>query len=245
MRLYDDTGDLWRAYGAFAQLAERRPRLCERVMPRRIPRWDSKVCRQITADIDKRLAGPLTADLAAALRRFRTAIMGTQAVALRPAPPYVPPPAASTKPPREHRQDAVIESARRALAEGDLDAAQRALSQSRTANPARPSLDALLVQAQLEMARGNVRRAGLAAMTVVTDYPDAPQAAEALIIAGDTMQRLGRREKAADLFRRAADHARASPDTKRRAQERIAALPPMPLRPAAPTPTTGDPGATP
>jgi len=73
--LYADSGDLWSSYGAYSKLVLNHPQLCQRIIPRRIPRKDSQVCRKILQDIEDVLSKPQPENLTAGLRRFRSAIL--------------------------------------------------------------------------------------------------------------------------------------------------------------------------
>lgn len=73
--LYADSGDLWNAYRTYSKLALTHPQLCARIIPKRIPRKDSQVCRKILQDIDDVLSQPQPENLTAALQRLRSSIL--------------------------------------------------------------------------------------------------------------------------------------------------------------------------
>lgn len=75
VRLHDDVGELFKAYEAYCRLAVGHPRLAEKSLPRKIPRADSKQCRELLADIEARLAKPQPEGLSLALKRIRAAVL--------------------------------------------------------------------------------------------------------------------------------------------------------------------------
>jgi tetratricopeptide (TPR) repeat protein len=234
--LCDEMGELWIAYRGYLQLAAEHPRLCERILPRRIPRKDSKVCRDILVDIEAASSQPQSANLAAARERMRRAVLRlppSDPVAKSPAVPapgkpgpVEAPPAANLRPPADSPLSPRLAAVRDALLTGDLDAATRRLEECRALARPRDESALLLLDAQLAWARGDVRGAGLRAMQIVAGYPNSPEVAEALFVTGQTHEKLNRPEKALELYQRSAADARASEDLKRRARERINALAP-------------------
>jgi len=225
----DELGELWIAYRAYLSLAETHPRLCERIVPKRIPRKDSKVCRDILADIDGAMEARQSDNVTGAMTHFRNAILRLKpsepvAAVPGPQPTADSPPAASVRPPVESAISPRLATVRDSLTHGDLAVAARGLDECRAlATPGdEPAL--LLIEAELALARGEVRQAGLAAMRIVASHPNSPQTADALFVAGQTQEKLGRTEKALELYRRSAADARASDELKARVGQRIGAL---------------------
>ncbi len=225
----DELGELWIAYRAYLSLAETHPRLCERIVPKRIPRKDSKVCREIVADIDAAMTERPSDNVVGAMTHFRNAVLRlkpSEPVAAAPGttPTVNSPPAASVRPPVESAISPRLATVRDSLSRGDLAATARGLDECRAlATPGdEPAL--LLIEAELALAKGEVRQSGLAAMRIVASHPNSPQVAEALFVAGQTQEKLGRTEKALDLYRRSAADARASDELKARVGQRIGAL---------------------
>src|SRR5262249_53067937 len=129
------------------------------------------------------------------------------------------PPAASIQPDR-------LGAVQSALDRDELDSARKLLETVKTDSGSRPDPAILLLEAQLAMKQGHARQAGGKAIEIVVEYPKSPQHPDALFVAATSQEKLGRPGKALELYRRCADANGTSPETKRRAQERIDALAP-------------------
>lgn len=250
VRLYEESGDLWSSYLHYASLAGGHPRLAERLLPRRAPRADSKICRQIVSDIDQRLASRQSAELSEALLRYRATILreplpkarlttdepaGPASDAPRPSDAS---PAANVRPSAEASVAESVNRARKALAEGDLGSASKvyeALSQR--VGEARPP-ELLLLEAELGLARKQYRQAGVAALRLAVDYPQSVLVPEALFLAARSQEQLDRPGKAVDFYRRCALHPQVSPELKQQALDRVREL--QAGSEAAQAPSSGD-----
>ncbi|MFO0972739.1 MAG: hypothetical protein U1A27_04770 [Phycisphaerae bacterium] len=230
IRLYDDVGQTRKAYRAYTALAVNRPGLLADALPRRIPRADSQVCREILVDIDARLERSPSAELTAALTRYRNAILRLPDTppAAQPAPgaPGTPPdaapgPAGHNRPPSQF--GLAFQQAREMISAGDLAGADRVISSLRSQSPV-PRPELLLVDAERALAAGDLHGAAIAAMRLLVDFPESPLAADALFVAAQTQEKLGRAYKALELYRRCAALAGISEQRHQAAQGRIAAL---------------------
>ncbi len=250
VRLYEESGDLWNAYLHYASLAGGHPRLAERLLPRRAPRADSKICRQIVADIDERLVGRPSVEVTEALLRYRATILREPLPKPRTVPveaakpvseaarPTDAPPAANVRPGTEASVAESANRARKALAEGDLGGTAKVYeSLIQRVGEARPP-ELLMLEADLGLARKQFRQAGVAALRVAVDYPQSVFVPEALFLAARSQEQLDRPGKAVDFYRRCALHAQVSPELKQRALDRVREL--QSAGDAAPPPSSGD-----
>ncbi len=291
--LHADSGDLWSAYQNYSKLAQTHPQLCQRIIPRRIPRKDSQVCRKILRDIDDILSQPQPENLTAALKRMRSAILrenvapppesaaqptSQPAVAVvpkplseqppppavtkataqppdEPEPPVVTkpaprepqqPPVATTKPPAPNVKppaaptpgDAVVAKGRMALKAGDIATAEGLLEESRRLGSDN-SPGYLLLDAEIALARGRTRHAGVQAMRIVLEFAGSDECPEAFFIAGRSHEDLKRYSKALELYRKCWINPKATPELQAKAKQRIAALT-SPEAANANTPKPGD-----
>ncbi|MCK6455678.1 MAG: hypothetical protein L6Q92_04005 [Phycisphaerae bacterium] len=222
--LHDDTGSLTKSYQAYCRLAAQYPALCRYVHPRKIPRADSKECRQVLRDIETRLARPQTEPMVEALQRLRDAILRRPTTTTAGASPNRgtttrradEPPAASAV-----MVEQAVAAARQALTRNDVPAATGAAEKLREIG--RPD-GFYLIRAEVAMRQGDARAAGLMSMRVVLEYPTSELVPAALYVAGQSQEALFRVEKAIDLYRRVLADARSTPEQKSQSQARIDAL---------------------
>lgn len=277
--LNSDSGDLWSAYRAYSKLALTHPQLCQRIIPKRIPRKDSQVCRKILQDIDDVLNQPQPENLTAALRRMRSAILREnetppgqvaaqpasqpadgappkQAAVQPPSPPAehasspalptekpvavkavapsIPaqrttaatkPPAPNVKPPAAPSPgDAAIAKGHAALKSGDLPGAEGLLEEARRLGSDASLPPYLLLDAQIALARGRARQAGVQAMKIVLENPNGEEYPEALYVAGRAHEELKRYSKALELYRKCWICPTSPPELQNKAKQRVDAL---------------------
>jgi hypothetical protein len=228
--LFDEAGDLARAYEEYRALAVDHPRLCERIRPKRIPRADSQVCRRVLGDIERRLSVPQPESVAVALMRLRDAILrrGTSEDEDRNlAPDSTDDDAASpeamlaVRPPEVA---AVMDEIRDTMKKGDGPTTEKMIASfGERFGGAHP--DAWIVlQAELALARDEPQRGGLLAMQVVLNERRTLFLPEAIFVAAQSQERLGRIAQAVELYQRCAADPGSPEDYRRRATERLEAL---------------------
>ncbi len=114
--------------------------------------------------------------------------------------------------------------ARQAIRSGDYDLA-RALIRSGLRSKSRSVRDAWRVtEAELEYARKDYPRAGLAAMRVVILSPQSERVGNALYWAGRAYERIGRVSKAVELYEECIEHRTADEKLRDRAEKRLSKL---------------------
>lgn len=220
--VYDELGDLRNAFEAYCRLAVSHPRLAERVRPRRIPREDSQQCRKVLSVIEERLQRPQPEALAGAMKRMREAILRRGETPSDEDAGWDAAESANGAPGASRVPDALA-PIREALRRGNLAEALKELEAARRGKGGdRPAVR--LLEAELAMAKGDARRAGLLAMQVLARDAEGVEAPRALFIAGESQERIGRTYKALRFYRRCAEHARTEAELKRQAEQRVAAL---------------------
>lgn len=119
----------------------------------------------------------------------------------------------------------VLEQVKTSLAAGDTEKAEKLVDRARAVFESnRPSIkseeiaDWRLFDAKIQLTCKQYAAAGLAAMKVVILQHDSPRVAEALCIAGDAYDGLGRTEKAAGLFRECLGKKQLDPNVRHRAE---------------------------
>ncbi len=124
------------------------------------------------------------------------------------------------------REDDLQDKARQAVKAGDYDLAH-ALIRSGLRSKSRPARDEWrIIEAELEYARKDYPRAGLAAMRVVILSPQSKRVGIALYWAGRAYERIGRVGKAIELYEECVDHRTADEKLQARAERRLSKLAP-------------------
>jgi hypothetical protein len=114
--------------------------------------------------------------------------------------------------------------ARRAIETGDLRQATRLLRQAAGVNKRAERQAWLLLEAELEYAKKNYARAGLAAMRLAILHPRSEPAGNALYWAGRAYEGLERPHLAAGLYDECLAHQRTRASIRKLAEARSAAL---------------------
>ncbi len=113
----------------------------------------------------------------------------------------------------------------RAIETGDLRQASRLLRQAAGVKKRAERQAWLLLRAELDCAKKNYPRAGLAAMRLVILHPRSGQTGDALYWAGRAYEGLGRPHQAAALYDECLAHQRTKASIRKLVQARQAALP--------------------
>lgn len=231
LQAYVASGEFDRAVGVYIEVIERMPACIESLRPAKVPPLGSTFLSSAGQIVDSAIQRHGEDAIAASLRQWRSTWPGAEPTVVQPIRPPVSP-APQATPPEPKAADAhdnlaelrtMIQAGRFAEALGRIDGLLASASTADLHYLRAKALLSSLVDKPAEQAQRDRRRAGLALMRVVIQFPDHPAVPECLFLAGELCRQSGHLEQGLGLWTELIQkHPSASPWADRARQSMAA-----------------------